>query len=218
MLTLRRSLTFAVPLAVALAAPSLAHAAPAEAQPSAGGAAEEARTERPDAPPKPKEEEEDHVAYVAFSPFHLILPVVQLTGEFRVHRKIGVAVIGGYGSIRATDSDLRVSVYELGGQFVGYPVGHFDNGMQLGAQALFLGAATSTSSSGQTIRAEGQGLSLGAFVGYKLATKIGFSFNIQGGVQVLAMRAQANSTTGQSADAGDSAVAPLLALNLGWSF
>lgn len=165
-------------------------------------------------------------AYLSFSPVHLILPMAEVMAEFRVHPKIGVAAIGGYGKVtvrslavsRGPSSPLlstqetSVSVYEVGGQFVGYPLGTFDHGMQVGAEVLYLGASTSAQQGDVKVVASGAGLSTGGFVGYKLATRVGFTFNVQGGVGYLAVQA-----SGGGASASDSRIYPLLNANVGWS-
>lgn len=195
---------FASSFVLALALPSLAHA------------------DQP-ANPQPQEEkkDEDRSVYLSFSPLHLILPVVELQGEVKLHRQIGVALIGGYGSVKATSSigeNPRFTVWEVGGQFVGYPVGHFDHGMQLGVELLYAGVSTDEKSGSVSVAGAANGLAVGPVVGYKLATKVGFSFNVQGGAEYVAMRAQASSNNGQTASARDSAIIPVLNLNVGWSF
>ena len=161
-----------------------------------------------------KEEPKAHTAYVSFSPLHLIFPVIELTGEVRLHRQIGIAAIAGYGSLAPPNPPpgvkvSRFSVWELGGQFVGYPVGHFDHGMQLGMEALYVGVSGDMSSGNVSVSAAAQGLAVGPFVGYKYTAPIGFSVNMQGGAEYVV--AQAESTTA-------STIIPLVNLNVGWAF
>lgn len=165
-----------------------------------------------DAPP------EDRSVYLSISPFHLLLPFVELSAEVRLHRKIGIAAIGGYGSVKPQNSDVRFNVWEAGGQFVGYPVGHFDHGMQVGLEALYAGVSGDDKSGNTRIAATASGLASGPFVGYKLATRSGFSFNVQGGVSYLFVQAQASSSSGATASAEQTRVLPILNANLGWSF
>ncbi len=141
----------------------------------------------------------DHSVSVTLSPIHLLYPIIEATGEFRVGKKAGVAAIAGFGSID------RYSVVEIGGQGRYYPVGDFDHGLQLGGEVL----AVVVSGSG----ASGTGLSIGPFVGYKIAARFGLTFDIQLGVQGYAVGASSGSTS-----ASDSALGPLLNINLGWSF
>ena len=164
---------------------------------------------------KPKEVE-DRTVYLSISPLHLLGPIVELTGEIRLHRHIGVAAIGGYGSIKV-DGLRPFKVWEAGGQFVGYPVGHFDHGMQVGLEVLYAGVSTDTNI--KVSSATANGLATGPFIGYKLATRVGFSFNIQGGVEYVFARADAKSPSGNTiATAAQASIIPLLNLQAGWSF
>lgn len=181
-----------------------------------------------DAPAESKQEPRDETrsVYIGFSPLHLIAPVFEATAELKVHRNVGVSVIGGYGSIRVSDTDLsgrttstRFSVWEVGGQAVGYVFGDFDHGMQLGVELLYVGVSGDNGGTGSAkITGTGNGLGFGPLVGYKLATRAGFTFNVQGGVQWVALRARAENTVGDAATAEDSNFIPLLNANIGWSF
>jgi len=189
--------------------------------------------ETPDAPAKAAEEQqpkEDRHAYVSFSPLHLLFPIVEVTGEIRLHRNIGLAVIGGYGTMGMdTNGEVmivgsnkpelaRFTVWEVGGQFVGYPVGHFDNGMQVGMEALYVGVQQDANRVGGVQTAGvADGFAVGPFVGYKLATRVGFTFNVQGGVEMVVARAD-SSAGGATAHASTQTVIPLLNANVGWSF
>jgi|GEM_PF-1313408 len=188
---------------------------PASPAPAPAPVQEDTSVEPPEAG---KKKDDGHDVYISFSPFHLLFPLVEVTGEIRLHRHIGVAAIAGYGSVRPEGSSVRFSAFELGGQFLGYAVGHFDHGMQLGLEVLYLGVSGSTGSGRQEISGIGQGLAVGPLVGYKFASKIGFSLNIQGGVQYMAARAEASSISGARATGEESRLIPLLNLNLGWSF
>jgi hypothetical protein len=163
-------------------------------------------------------EKEDRRVYLSLSPVHLLLAMGEVTGEVRVHRKIGVAGIAGFGKPKDGATDTRYTAWELGGQVVTYPVGHFDHGMQLGVEALYAGVAGDTSVGNTRISSSAQGFAVGPMVGYKLATDVGFSFNVQGGIAYFASAAEA-SGGGTSATASTSPRAiPILNLNLGWSF
>ena len=146
------------------------------------------------------------------------MPLVELTGEVRLHRKIGVAAIAGYGLIQPPGLKSRFTAYEVGGQFVTYPVGHFDHGMQLGLEVLYAGISGNENSENVRISASGNGLAAGPLVGYKLATDVGFSFNLQGGFEYILVQANASDSTGATASAGDSRIIPLININVGWSF
>lgn len=157
---------------------------------------------------------------LTMSPLHLILPVFEVTAEYALQPKVGVALIAGYGSVKANDLDASaesIDVFEIGAQARYYLLGDFEHGLQLGAEAVYLKASTSTSSSGQTIQATGEGLSAGAFIGYKVVSSMGFTFDAQLGQQYAGVGAKATSSSGQSASTNDASWSPLLNLNVGWT-
>ncbi|MEO7034119.1 MAG: hypothetical protein ABI548_09520 [Polyangiaceae bacterium] len=176
------------------------------------------------APPS-AETDSDEVVSLTISPLHLILPIVQLTGEVRVVPHFGVSLIAGYGQLGldTTGGDgfstnhTTVSAYELGGRLIGYPLKKFKS-LQLGGQIMYLHLATDGPVNDTGISATGAGVAVGPFVGYKLVTKIGFTFLAQGGFQYLAVRADAQDTSGSSATNEASKLLPLLNLDVGWSF
>lgn len=156
-----------------------------------------------------------HRFYLSISPLHLLpSPVVEVTGEWRLRDRIGLAVIAGAGRVDIDTSDGdddSVAMYEVGGQFIGYALGDFDHGLQIGGEVVYVHLATDADT--ETLTGSAQGLAVGPFVGYKLATDIGFSFNLQAGVQYVAARAEDDG-----GEAYGSAVIPLVNANLGWSF
>lgn len=193
-------------------------AAPATGAPATAAAAPAANAnDRPTTEATKRDDKvEDHSVYLSFSPFHLLFPIVEGTAEVKLHRKIGVAGIFGAGSMKA--GGYKFKVWEVGGQFVGYPVGHFDNGMQLGVEAMYASVTTSDSiDQNTTLSGVGSGFSIGPMIGYKLATKVGFSFNIQGGAAAVVARAEVSSGSA-TAKAEQSTIVPILNINVGWSF
>lgn len=172
------------------------------------------------------ERPKDHSVAVMISPLHLILPVVEITTELRLHENAGVAIIGGIGSMDPYRFSTpppgietgRFTVWELGGQLAVYPIGHFDHGVQLGAEVLYVGAAGSAESKTGSATGVGQGLSMGPFLGYKFTARAGFSLAIQGGVAYTTLRADVKDSSGNESSATGSGVGPLLNINLGWAF
>jgi hypothetical protein len=155
---------------------------------------------------------------IVWSPAHLVIPVVHVTGEYRAMPKLGVAAIAGYGKSTVKDASGNaigdsVKLWEAGARAQYYVLGDFDHGMQVGAQALYIGASLAD---GQ-LSSRATGLSGGSFLGYKIATHVGFTFDAQLGVQHMIASASATSGTA-SASASDSAWGPLLNLAIGWSF
>jgi hypothetical protein len=184
----------------------------------------EAPAEAPAAPPAAAAPKREHDVSITFSPFHLLLPVVEVTGEYAVDDHFGVAVIAGYGSLplttttvafsgATTSSTEHVGVWELGGHVNYYVIGNFDHGMQLGAEVLWVGASVDANQSHTS--AVASGLAIGPYVGYKIATHVGFTFEANLGAEYMAVRA--NTTDGTSS-AQDKKLIPLLNLNVGWSF
>jgi hypothetical protein len=156
-----------------------------------------------------------HSVSVTLSPLHLVMPMVELTGEYRLADKLGVAGILGAGSIAVTDAvgTPRFTAFEVGGQFRYYPLGSFIHGLQVGAEVLMVYLSGSVGA----VSATGAGVSAGPFVGYKIASNIGFTFDVQLGPAFMLVGAQA-SAGGRTESAKESQVGPLLNINLGWSF
>ena len=87
----------------------------------------------------PAAEHPRRVFSLTISPIHLFLPVVELTGEARVHDKVGVALIAGAGKYSDPNvTGISATVYEAGGQVRVYVIGDFRHGMQLGGELLYL--------------------------------------------------------------------------------
>jgi hypothetical protein len=158
---------------------------------------------------------------LTLSPLHLFLPVVELQAEVRLGDIAGVSAIFGYGSISLEDDvgdAFRASALEAGGQVTFYPLEPFES-FQLGLETIFLRLdADDETRSGTTITGFGEGLAIGPFIGYKLITEGGFTFFVQGGVEYVAIRAEAETSRGDVGEDEDSLWIPLLNLNLGWSF
>ena len=127
------------------------------------------------------------------------------------NQSVGVGVIAGYGvvSIAVGEDRESVAVYEAGATFRYYAIGDYSHGMQLGVEFGYVGASTSI---GDTF-ATATGLWTGGFVGYKVATPSGFTFDGQVGAQYLAAVGEAE---GESV--GSSSVGALVNLNIGWTF
>lgn len=154
--------------------------------------------------------------------------MIEVTAEVRLHEKIGVAGIAGIGSVDPYQfsetkpppgvNASRFLAWDLGGQFVGYPIGHFDHGMQLGAEILYAGVSGEASSGNVKAFGSGEGLAVGPFIGYKYTAPVGFSLNVQAGAQYMALRADAQASDNSSASSASSKVIPLFNFNVGWAF
>jgi hypothetical protein len=142
------------------------------------------------------------------SPLHLVIgPIVELTGEARVHDRVGLAAIGGVGKYSDRSAGVSAAVYEAGAQVRVYAVGDFRHGMQIGAELLYLHLADAA------LSATGEGVAVGPFLGYKIMVDAGFTFDAQIGFQRVSAQAQSGTSTNSNRD-----YIPLLNLNVGWSF
>ncbi|MBK9034803.1 MAG: DUF3575 domain-containing protein [Myxococcales bacterium] len=152
------------------------------------------------------------------SPLHLLFPILEVTGEYRLGPRLGVAGTLGAGRITATSAagqDLSFTAAELGGSVRYYVVGSFRQGVQLGAEVMYLLVKLGDNPDG--VQAAGDGLSVGPFVGYKWTARGGFTVEAQLGIAITAI--EAHATDGAStATEEQSRVRPLVNLNLGWSF
>lgn len=156
---------------------------------------------------------------VTLSPIHLSIPVVELTGELALQPKLSVAGILGYGTVKSESVVVEeVTVLEIGAQVRYYLLGDFEHGLQIGAESIYINASGSGSSGATGIKVSGAGLSLGGFLGYKVVTSMGFTFDAQLGAQRVGIGAEASASTGQTASTSENSVSPLLNLNVGWTF
>ena len=158
---------------------------------------------------------------VTISPIHLALPVVELAAELRLGRQFGIAAIVGAGSVDVLGE--RFAAYEAGGQLAWYMTGDFSRGFKLGVEALH--ARVEGEADG--VRALGEGVSVGPFLGYKRIWRSGFTLDIEGGVAGYFLRGDADggsspAPASESRDGtttvADVEIGPLLNVNLGWSF
>lgn len=153
---------------------------------------------------------QDHDLAVTISPFHLTYPVVELTGEYRARDKVGVAGILGVGS------SGKYSIFEIGAQTHYYLLGDFEHGMQLGGELLYVNV--SGDDVVDDIDIDNNGLSLGAFTGYKIAADFGLTANVQAGVATVVIRGNAEDSAGNTGSGSDKTIMPLININIGWSF
>lgn len=161
-------------------------------------------------------EDVEHNFSLTISPIHLILPMGEVTGEYRVGDKLGLGGILGYGSATISDDfggDDTLSLFEVGATLRYYALGSFIHGLQIGVEMLYVYAGGDVDG----VAAVGEGLSVGPFIGYKIATNVGFTFDTQLGGTYNMVGAEANDgDSTESASASEFGV--LLNLNVGWSF
>jgi len=164
----------------------------------------------------------------------LAFSIYDASGEFRLGRRAGLAVVAGLGSTSLKQfykslPDERARVWEGGLQARFYPVGTFDHGLQVGGEIVYLtgsasitGTITSPDDPSESytgpITAKGSGFKVGPFVGYKLALPVGLTLGAQVGVDYLALKGIAKAETGNTRT-GDTKTALLLVdAGVGWSF
>jgi hypothetical protein len=156
-----------------------------------------------------------HQVSLTVSPLHLFLPFFELQGEYAVSRNVGVALIAGIGSVSLTDDGSETSffIWELGAKVAGYVVGDFEEGLQVGLEALYLKVSAEAADDFASGSVFGNGFSLSPFIGYKLIADFGLTFEAQLGPAFIFASAESETES-----ASDFAIGPMLNLNLGWSF
>ncbi len=153
---------------------------------------------------------DEPVLSVTTSPLLLFVPLAELTAELRLARHVGVAAILGIGTFHDKDTNDRISLYEGGASLRYYVTGSFRTGLQLGAEAIYIHAATVDN----TIDVQAAGLAVSPFAGYKWTHRTGVTLEGQLGASFMVARAKAD--TGTMAER--KAVFPMLNLQLGYSF
>ena len=137
---------------------------------------------------------------ITISPFHLFNPELHLTGELRLAPKISAAAMLGAGMV--TDEGKSYGIWEAGGQFRYYLIGSFTHGLMLGADVGYI----DVNGRMKNPMAYYVGARAGAFLGYKIALKNGFSVEAQYGPLYV----------WENAD--NSELQTLINFKVGWSF
>jgi hypothetical protein len=176
-----------------------------DAAPTAAPLGSQASAQAPSAQTLPSSTNEASVS-LTMSPLHLVLPIIEVTGEYRVNPKLGVAVILGGGKVTPKNSPSS-SVYEVGASVRYYALGSFRKGIQIGAEVDYL----HVSADGTDVK--GAGIAAGPFVGAKWVSSFGLTLDGQIGGQYLKAQASSSTTTASASNA-----AFLLNLNIGYSF
>jgi hypothetical protein len=166
----------------------------------------------------PSPDEEPSVRHVSLTwlPIQLLLPMVALAAEVRFSDEASGTIFGGYGTVRVdrdqTDERDKRSAYQLGAQFHYYVSGAFDlGGVHVGAEVLFVHVADSSWKVATT--AVVPGLTVGPFVGFKLVTRSGFTFDSQIGIGIAAA-----TTSGAAPNDPEQKVSLMGNLGVGWTF
>lgn len=163
------------------------------------------------------DEPERHVT-IMVAPLRAIIPVAEITVEYAITQKLGASIELGAGQRTITSGNDEVTGTEIegGAQVRYYALGNFRHGMELGGELLEEYVKFEKPLPGNIVGAAAGGATLGAFVGYKIATHVGFTFEAQLGARYLIVDPQ---ITGQATGVpAFDKWAPLLHLNVGWSF
>jgi len=154
---------------------------------------------------------------VMWAPIRLVIPVGEITVEYRALDKLGVSIElgGGKRTISTGGADVTGTEIEGGAQVRYYVLGDFHKGVELGAEVLDEHVKFDEPLPAGVVGAAAGGVTVGPFVGYKIATHVGFTFEGQLGARYLAVDPP---VTGQGSPMIGSRWLPLLHLNIGWSF
>ena len=133
----------------------------------------------------------------AIAPFALI---AEVTGEFRLPADFSVAAVAGLGVPGGVQWQAAVQ-----GRY--YLLGGFEHGMPLGVEALYVDGPDQAGKVGG-----------GPFVGYKLATNIGFTVDVNVGFEYMVGLPSAKYEDEDDGDGVYKGFWPLLNANVGWSF
>lgn len=162
-----------------------------------------------------------HDFALTVSPLHLIVPMLELTGELRLGEDFGVAAVLGFGRLSdevtradGTLEDERLTIYEGGAQLRYYLLGNFEQGLQIGVEGLYVYVDRDED---ETLDASAEGLTVGGFLGYKYTAGGGFTAEAQVGMGYLVVDGRGEAS-GETTRESDEDTVPLLNINLGWSF
>jgi hypothetical protein len=162
---------------------------------------------------------DDRKLTIMWAPIRLIVPLVEFTGEYRVADKVGVMLElgGGKRTLSVGMTDVTGTEYEAGAQARYYITGSFTRGFQVGAEILDEYVKFPEPLPAGIVGAAAGGVTAGAFAGYKIATRVGFTFEAQLGARYLIVDPP---VTGMGTPMLDSSskLLPLLHINIGWTF
>lgn len=163
----------------------------------------------------------EHDFTVTWAPIRLIIPIFELTGEYRVHDDIGVSVTlgGGKRTLLVSNTEIPGAELEGGAQARYYVLGSFSHGMELGVEALYEYVRFEEPLPANVLAVAAGGLTAGPFVGYKVAAGFGLTFEAQLGARYLLLDPPVTGSSSVSPIGDESSRwLPLLHLNVGWSF
>jgi hypothetical protein len=174
---------------------------------------------QPETPSAERDAPDDRRLTIMWAPIRAIIPLVEVTAEYRAADKIGVMLElgGGRRTISNGMTDITGTEYEAGAQARYYVFGSFTRGWQIGAEVLDEYVAFHEPLPPGVVAAAAGGVTAGAFGGYKIATRVGFTFEAQLGARYLVMDPHVTGTGMPTVDSS-AKLLPLLHINVGWTF
>ena len=153
-----------------------------------------------------------------WAPLRLIVPLVELTAEYRVLDHLGVAILvgGGKRDVETGGMTIRGTELEGGAQIRYYPLRAF-SGLHVGGEVLDEYVRFEEPLPQNVVGVAAGGVTAGAFAGYKMLRPSGFTFEAQLGARYLVVEPPFTGQMPAGALPG-SRWLPLLHLNVGWSF
>jgi hypothetical protein len=172
--------------------------------------------------PRPADEL-DYRWTVMWAPLRALFGLAEFTGEYRFHERFGVSVMAGAGRRKVTSpAGFGTSIAVHGNELEGgiqaryYAVRRGGHALHFGAEFMYERIKFDEPLPPGIFAAAAGGGTLGPFIGYKLVTRVGFTFEAQMGARYLVMDPR---VTGEAALVQiESSWGPVLHLNVGWSF
>ncbi len=154
-----------------------------------------------------------------WAPIRLVIPVVEVTGEYRLADKLGLMLElgGGQRSVTSGNAEATGTEYEVGAQVHYYLLGSFTRGLEIGAEVLDEYVKFHEPLPAGIVGVAAGGITAGAFVGYKVAMRVGFTFEAQLGARYLVADPPVTGVGTPTLDTSDKLL-PLLHINIGWTF
>jgi hypothetical protein len=165
----------------------------------------------PPPPPRPRD------IYISLETVKILSrPFFEVDGEYRLHERFSAGALVGLGRRIIGPTDKQFG-WTLGVQGLAYPVGSFHNGLQVGVEVVYGGLSGRGTAGGVTLKQKASEVGPGAFVGYKLESKVGFTFNVQLGARYMFYRVTVDDGASEATNASGKAEV-LGRINAGWSF
>jgi hypothetical protein len=176
-----------------------------------------------DSPSAPSEPTADHRLALTFSIFPLFVDTYEVTGEVAPSRRVSFALRCAAASIPGTQT-VRAPIPSwtyraLGAQSRYYLFGSFQNGLPIGLEVAYGHGSTDGATANYADNDHPTGLSTGAFAGYHLVTRVGFTLDLYAGARYIAVKPKMRDASGyRLVPVDENTVVPIIDLALGWAF